>query len=220
MNIYKALITISKEVGAIGKTSVNKTQGFAYRGIDSVMNALSPIMAKNNVIAVPEVLEMQREERQTKNGGNLIYTTLKVKYTFIADDGSSVSAVVIGEGMDSGDKSSNKALSVAFKYACFQIFCIPTEEMIDADSESHEVVGKQEKQETTKVQDVSNGKISKVKLQALIAKCGDGRKPEEVLKITKEIIRLYKVENLQDLTELQHVNIINNFEKICEKAGV
>jgi len=141
-NIYKALINVSKEIGSVGKDSVNKTQGFAYRGIDDVMNALSPVMAKYNVIAVPEVLEMQREERTTKNGGVLIYSTLKVKYTFITDDGSSISTIVIGEGMDSGDKSTNKAMSIAFKYALFQVFCIPTKEMIDPDQESHEVQAK------------------------------------------------------------------------------
>jgi len=50
-----------------------------------------------------------------------------------------VSAVIIGEGMDSGDKASNKALAVGLKYACFQMFMIPTEDMIDPDSESHDV---------------------------------------------------------------------------------
>ena len=59
-----------------------------------------------------------------------------MKYTFYAEDGSSVSAVVQGEGMDSADKSSNKAMSVAFKYACFQVLCIPTEEMKDPDAET------------------------------------------------------------------------------------
>jgi hypothetical protein len=215
MNIYKALINISKEVGAIGKDSINKTQGFAYRGIDSVMNTLSPIMAKNNVIAIPEVLEMQREERITKNGGNIIYTTLKVKYTFFADDGSTVSAVVIGEGMDSGDKSSNKALSVAFKYACFQVFCIPTEEMIDPDSENHEVAPKKENKEEKK-------KIDSVKLEALTNmfknKCKD--KTQDAIKISQTILELYKVGSLADITEKQHLNIINNFDKICEKAGI
>ena len=38
--------------------------------------------------------------------------------------------------MDRSDKSTNKAMSAAFKYACFQTFCIPTEEMRDADAES------------------------------------------------------------------------------------
>jgi hypothetical protein len=36
-----------------------------------------------------------------------------MRYTLYATDGSSVSAVVIGEGMDSADKSSNKAMAVA-----------------------------------------------------------------------------------------------------------
>ena len=107
-----------------------------YRGIDVVMNVLQPLMSKHKVFAVPEVLESERQERTTAKGGTLIYTVLKVRYTFYAADGSSVCAVVQGEGMDSADKSSNKAMSVAFKYACFQVFCIPTEEMKDPDAET------------------------------------------------------------------------------------
>ncbi len=44
-----------------------------------------------------------------------------------------------GEAMDSGDKGCNKAESAAYKYACFQAFCIPVEGDVDADSESHSV---------------------------------------------------------------------------------
>jgi hypothetical protein len=66
---------------------------------------------------------------------------LKIQYRFYADYGSSVEAVVIGEGMDSGDKASNKAMSIAHKYAFFQVFCIPTEEVAasDPDNYTHEV---------------------------------------------------------------------------------
>jgi len=134
--IYAAINGIMEEIGAIGKTSKNQQQGFFYRGIDAVMNALQPALVKHKVFVVPEVLEHKREERVTGKGGNLIYSVLKVKYSFFAEDGSSVSATVIGEGMDSGDKASNKAMSIAFKYACFQVFCIPTEEMKDPDSET------------------------------------------------------------------------------------
>ena len=67
-----------------------------------------------------------------------------IRDSFHAEDGSSIEAVVIGEGMDSGDKASNKALAVAFKYACFQVFCIPTEEMKDPDAECHETAPKAE----------------------------------------------------------------------------
>ena len=136
--IYTAIGKVISELPTIGKDRTNKQQGFKYRGVEDVMNTFQPLFAKYNIFVVPEVIDQKREERSTKSGGNLIYSILKVKYTFYAIDGSSVSAVVIGEGMDNADKASNKAMSVAFKYACFQVFCIPTEEMIDPDSETPE----------------------------------------------------------------------------------
>ena len=140
--IYEAISNVMAEIGAVGKDSKNAQQGFKYRGIDAVMNALSPALIKNKVFVVPEILEQTREERQTSKGSNLIYSICKVRYTFYTTDGSSIQATVIGEGMDSGDKATNKAMSIAFKYACFQVFCIPTEEMVDPDSECHEVKAK------------------------------------------------------------------------------
>jgi hypothetical protein len=128
-----------EDIGAVGKDAKNQQQGFMYRGIDAVMNALAPALTKNHVFVVPEVLEQAREERKTFKGGTLIYSICKIKFTFYAEDGSHVEAVTIGEGMDSGDKATNKAMSIAFKYACFQVFCIPTEEMKDPDGECHEV---------------------------------------------------------------------------------
>ena len=100
------------------------------------MNVFQPILAKHKVFIVPQVLEQKREERTTSRGGNLIYSICKIKYTFYAEDGSNVEAIVIGEGMDSGDKATNKAMAIAMKYALFQVFCIPTEEMKDPDSET------------------------------------------------------------------------------------
>lgn len=135
-NIYETISAVMAEIGAIGKESKNAQQGFMYRGIDAVMNAINPALIKYKLFVAPEVLEQRREERHTAKGGNLIYSICTVKYTFYAEDGSSVSATVIGEGMDSGDKATNKAMSIAFKYACFQVFCIPTEEMKDPDAET------------------------------------------------------------------------------------
>ena len=137
MSIYETIPAVMAEIGAIGKDSWNKQgQGFAYRGIDAVMNALNPAMTKYKMFVIPKTLDQRREERQTAKGSTLIYSICTVEYTFYAEDGSSVSATVIGEGMDSGDKATNKAMSAAFKYACFQTFCIPTEEMKDPDAET------------------------------------------------------------------------------------
>lgn len=136
MNIYEAISRCMEEIGAVGKDAFNKQQGFKYRGIDAVMNAINPALTKNHVFIVPEVLDQSREERTTKSGGALIYSVCRIKYTFYAEDGSCIEAVTVGEGMDSGDKATNKAMAIAFKYACFQVFCIPTEEMKDPDEET------------------------------------------------------------------------------------
>lgn len=137
-NIYQAITDIMSEGYAITKGKRNAQQGFRYRGIDDVLNTFQPLLAKHHVFVVPEVLDQQRQERTTGKGGSLLYSLLRMRYTFYAEDGSSVSAVVVGEGMDSGDKASNKAMSVAMKYAMFQVFCIPTEEMQDPDAETPE----------------------------------------------------------------------------------
>lgn len=135
-NIYQSITAIMDEGYAITKEKRNQQQGFMYRGIDDVMNTFHPLLSKHHVFVVPEVLEEQRQERTSGRGGSLLYSILKIKYTFYAEDGTSISAIVIGEGMDSGDKASNKAMSVAMKYAMFQVFCIPTEEMQDPDAET------------------------------------------------------------------------------------
>ena len=137
--IYELIPKAMQMVGAIGKDSVNKTQGFKYRGIDAVYNALNPVMSELGLFIVPEILDHRREERETPNKTVLKYSILTIRFTMYAPDGSNVSCTVVGEGMDSGDKASNKAMSVALKYACFQLFMIPTEEMVDPDQESHDV---------------------------------------------------------------------------------
>lgn len=141
--IYSLIGQAMSKIGAIGKDSTATNNSgkrmYNFRGIDAVYNALNPVMAELGLFICPEVLEQTREERKSTSGGTLIYSILKIKFTMYAPDGSNVSCVVIGEGMDSGDKASNKAMSVALKYACFEMFMIPTEEMVDPDAEVHEV---------------------------------------------------------------------------------
>lgn len=162
--IFPLIGSAMAEIGAIGKDSKNDQQGFMYRGIDAVYNALNPVMAKHGIFICPEVLDQKREERTTKYGSVLIYTILTIRYTVYAPDGSYIQMIVVGEGMDSGDKSTNKAMSVAMKYAMFQLFMIPTEEMKDPDAESFNDVlprgqkAKQPEKEPPKQQAKQNGK--------------------------------------------------------------
>ena len=71
----------------------------------------------------------------------MFYVVVKAEFDFVStEDGSIHTVTTYGEAMDSGDKATNKAMSIAYKYAAFQAFCIPTEETaIDADAEVHQV---------------------------------------------------------------------------------
>lgn len=136
-NIYKAITSLMNEVEPIGKNKTNSAQNFNYRGIDDMYNELQPLFTKYKVFITSEVLESSREERTTKHGGALIYTIMKVRFTFYTEDGSNVSSVTQGEAMDSADKSSNKAMSVALKYCLMQLLLIPTEELKRDDPDGH-----------------------------------------------------------------------------------
>lgn len=134
--IYSKIAAVVRDIEAVEKNRRNDQQNYKFRGIDDFLNALNPLFGKHEIFVLPEVIEQKREERASKNGGVLNYTLLTVKFHLVATDGSEVTSTMIGEGMDSGDKSSNKAMSTAFKYMVAQVFCVPTDEPA-ADPEVH-----------------------------------------------------------------------------------
>lgn len=142
IHVYQAIAAITLDLSkqGISKDRKNQQQNYAFRGIDDVYTALSAKLAEHKLCILPRVVDRSVTERQTKSGGTLFYTTLTVEFDFVsAVDGSRHVVCMVGEAMDSGDKSSNKAMSAAYKYAALQAFCIPTEGDNDADATTHDV---------------------------------------------------------------------------------
>ncbi|MCK7564582.1 ERF family protein [Citrobacter koseri] len=139
--VYSAISAVAKEMAATGisKDRRNQQQGFNFRGIDQVYNALAPALVNHGLLILPRITERTVTERTTQKGGVLFYVVVKAEFDFVStEDGSIHTVTTYGEAMDSGDKATNKAMSIAYKYAAFQAFCIPTEETaIDADAEVH-----------------------------------------------------------------------------------
>lgn len=221
--IYKAILGVMGEIGAVGKEKdFRSSQGsYKYRGIDDVMNALHPAMVKHKVFVVPVILEQTRESRTTKNGTAMVVSICRIRYDFFAEDGSCVSASVIGEGMDTGDKATNKAMSIAFKYACFQVFCIPTEEMCDPDAERPELektekekasaadkkgAVAQKNSETKEKQASAPDKISEDMVKTL------KHEMKRTGVVQKTVLDMFKVQNLNDLTIEQFKRVMRKFE--------
>lgn len=145
METKKIYESINKIQAALAKTGIskdrkNQQQGYAFRGIDDVYGALAPLLAEHGVCVFPRATERTCVERQTQRGGALFYVTVRVEFDFVSSiDGSVHTCITYGEAMDSADKATNKAMSAAYKYACLQTFCIPTEGDNDADATTHDI---------------------------------------------------------------------------------
>lgn len=140
-SIYKQMTKVMKGIKSIGKDSTNTQQGFKFRGIDSFVNSLYPLLCEHEVFMVPRVVSEQHEIRDVVRSsgkpGVDKHVSLLVEYDFVTTDGSKVTiGPIAAEGLDSGDKATNKALSSALKYALIQTFSVPTEDMAEADFES------------------------------------------------------------------------------------
>lgn len=142
MNVYECITIVSEELARIGisKARRNQQQGYNFRGVDDMYNALAIPLARAGLTILPRALSRECVERANKSGGALFYVTVEVEFDFVsAKDGSKHVVKTFGEAMDSADKATNKAMSAAYKYAVMQVFCIPTEGDNDADATTHEV---------------------------------------------------------------------------------
>ncbi|MEC7119354.1 MAG: ERF family protein [Pseudomonadota bacterium] len=140
--VYKAINAVQAEISKTGISKDRQATGFGagykFRGIDDVYSAISPLLAKHGLVILPRCLERTVIEKPTKGGTMMFYVAVRCEFDFVsAEDGSKHTACTYGEAMDSGDKATNKAMSIAYKYACFQVFAIPTEGDNDPDATVH-----------------------------------------------------------------------------------
>jgi hypothetical protein len=137
MTVFQRVAAIVAEMPAIGKGQRNEQQGFMYRGHDDVMNALNPLLSHYGVFFTPRVIERISDQRTTNRGGIMYEVNLHVEYTFYGPNGDSFTASAWGEGTDSGDKSTNKAMTMALKNVLAQTFAVSTEEHASYDTDQH-----------------------------------------------------------------------------------
>lgn len=128
MKVHQAIIDVMGDLAEVGiaKEKRNTEQGFNYRGIDDLYNTLAKILANRKLCILPTILERRVNKRTTKSNSIMYNIVLKMSYKIVsAEDGSLIECVTYGEASDMTDKGTNKAMSAAYKYLCFQLFCIP-----------------------------------------------------------------------------------------------
>jgi hypothetical protein len=234
--VYAGIVAVQAELckDGIGKDRKNTQQGFMFRGIDDLYNALAPILAKNQLCVLPRMTGRTMTERQAKSGGALYDVVVEAEFDIVsAEDGSKHTIKTFGEAMDSADKATNKAMSAAYKYAAIQAFCIPTEGDNDADSSSPEPAGRAAKSNGNGSSN-GNGNGSHGKTNGKTEEPAGDKKPPLVTKAQIEelkslcsrkgktiaaLLKRFNIDSLAKLTLSQYGICKSGFSKLPDASG-
>lgn len=132
IKVHEALCVVMAAVQAVGKdgrVDIERGPKYSFRGVDQVVNAVGPVLREHGCSLRPsKILDKQYREFETKGGGFSHHCVVEVEYTFTGPAGDSLTCSALGEASDYGDKATPKAMSVAWRTAQIQLFCIPTDE--------------------------------------------------------------------------------------------
>lgn len=135
----EVVLNVMADVQGVAKKDKNTSQGFSFRGIDAVLNAVGPALRKHGGFIVPRILSNETAVGATKSGGAVNIVRLHVEYSLFGSEGEPVVGNIVSESMDHGDKSTAKALSVALRSFLIQLLALPTDEP-DPDHDVYEAV--------------------------------------------------------------------------------
>lgn len=117
------------------KTERNQSQGYAFVSVERIKDAVRVQLADRKVMVYTSIKSVERSEFQTSKGTTMFHSTVQGEVTFAdAESGEMFTVEAVGEAMDTGDKSLNKAQTALIKYALINTFLIPTGDDPDHDS--------------------------------------------------------------------------------------
>lgn len=134
----ESIQAVMEKVQGVAKKERNEAQRFNFRGVDAVVNAVAPALREVGGVIVPTILEKQYDRGITKSGTPTVEAFLTVAFDWYGTDGTDpIRGVVAAEAMDTSDKATAKAMSVALRIYLLQTLMLPTDEK-DPDAEYHE----------------------------------------------------------------------------------
>ena len=194
MSVYEKLVKVQSELKA-PKSKFNSFGKYNYRSLEDILEGVKPLLAKYNATLVITDGVEQVGERYY----------IKALATFIdAENGESVSNTALAresadkKGMDDS-QITGTASSYARKYALNGLFLI--DDTKDADTDENHI------ERETKAAKVQEMKITQAKINVLAQDIESG-----VIK-REDLLKYFKVEKLEDITEGQFRNYVEQKSK-------
>ena len=146
MNIFEKLSYITAEIGVVEKNlKVQVNQNSSYKAVSErdVLDAVKPIEAKYRVYSYPvsrqivdrDILVKENEYQGKITRTNTLFLRLETVYRFVNIDKPTefTETTVYGDGLDTGDKATGKAMTYSDKYALMKAYKLSTGDDPDKD---------------------------------------------------------------------------------------
>lgn len=146
LNIYQKMAAITDELGVVAKNLSVSFGASSYKAVSErdVIDAVKPLETKYGVYSYPVSRKIVDSSIVTKESvvkgnptkTNSFYMRVEVVYRFVNIDNpaESIDVVSYGDGIDTGDKASGKAMTYADKYALMKAYKISTGDDPDKDA--------------------------------------------------------------------------------------
>ena len=115
--VHLAWLRVRKDVRAIAKGEEYKggTTRFNFRGVDTVVNTFGPVTLRHGVNVFPVLVAASYRDTTTSKGNKMRECTVRVSWLIVGPKGDTLSLQTQGEALDSADKGTAKAQSVALR---------------------------------------------------------------------------------------------------------
>ena len=151
LNIFQKMLMIEKELGVVAKNleiQATKTSGYKAVSERDVIDAVKPLEAVYGVFSYPasrtvikdELLENAREYKGEQIKTISKFMRIETVYRFVNVDKPEefIEITSYGDGIDTGDKATGKAMTYADKYALMKAYKISTGDDPDATKSADE----------------------------------------------------------------------------------
>jgi hypothetical protein len=127
-SLAEAMHRVMEAVDYVQKTGrITVGQGYSFAGEAAFIAKIRPELVRHGIVLAPVAMEPLVSEVFAGKSGPQNRVVLRVTFRFTHwPTGQTLDVVTCGEGMDNGDKATNKAQTGAMKYCLRQAFVIET----------------------------------------------------------------------------------------------
>jgi len=121
MTLVKKILAVMGKVQYLKKDDAVKFGATSYKAMseEKVTSIMHEALVENGIIVYPVAQRWQRD-------GTITHVDVTYRIVNADDETDFIEVVSCGDGADTQDKGSGKAMTYAYKYMFLRTFCIPT----------------------------------------------------------------------------------------------